>query len=103
MTTFSNLRRDILRTGGLGMAASAIPAASYAAQRTETAEAGVPALGIFDVRRYGATGDGKTLDTNAVNHAIEAAAASGGGVVLFPAGTYLCFSIRLKSQVHLHL
>jgi polygalacturonase len=58
---------------------------------------------IFDVRKYGATGDGKTLDTASVNHAIEAAAASGGGVVLFSAGTYLCFSIHLKSQVRLHL
>ena len=48
-------------------------------------------------------GDGKTLDTEAVNHAIEAAAAAGGGVVFFPAGTYLCFSIHLKSQVHLYL
>ena len=91
MTTFSNLRRDFLRTGGLGMAAAAIPAASFAAQRMETSAAGAPALGIFDVRKYGAAGDGKTLDTDAVNHAIEAAAGAGGGVVLFPAGSYLCF------------
>jgi len=55
------------------------------------------------VRKYGATGDGKALDTAGVNRAIEAAAAAGGGVVVFPAGSYLCFSIRLKSQVHLHL
>ena len=103
MTTFSNLRRDFLRTGGLGMAAAAIPAASYASQGKEGAATGTAALGIFDVRKFGATGDGKTLDTDAVNHAIEAAAAAGGGVVLFPAGTYICFSIRLKSQVHLHL
>ena len=59
--------------------------------------------GYFDVRKYGATGDGKTLDTDAVNHAIEAAAAAGGGVVVFPAGNYLCFSIHLKSFVHLLL
>ncbi len=55
------------------------------------------------MRKYGAMGDGKTLDTAAVNRAIEAAAAAGGGVVLFTAGSYLCFSIHLKSQVHLHL
>jgi polygalacturonase len=59
--------------------------------------------GVFDVRKFGADGDGKTLDTDAVNRAIEAAAAAGGGVVLFPGGTYLCFSIHLKSQVHLVL
>jgi len=103
MTTFNNLRRDFLRTGGMGMAAAAIPAASFAAQTTDGASVGMPAQGIFDVRKFGAAGDGKTLDTGAVNHAIEAAAAAGGGVVLFPAGTYLSFSIRLKSQVHLHL
>ena len=103
MTALSNLRRDFLRTGSLGMAAVAIPAVSYAAQGPEGTAGRTPSPGIFDVRQFGATGDGKTLETNAVNHAIEAAAAAGGGVVLFPAGTYLCFSIRLKSQVHLHL
>jgi polygalacturonase len=99
MSSFNSLRRDFLRTGGIGMAAAAIPAASFAASTKD----GKSALAFFDVRTYGATGDGKTLDTDAVNKAIEAAAAAGGGVVLFPAGSYLCFSIRLKSNVHLHL
>ncbi|MGA9670000.1 MAG: glycoside hydrolase family 28 protein [Terracidiphilus sp.] len=103
MTTFSNLRRDFLRTGSFGMAAAAIPGVSLAASAREDAVVAAPALGIFDVRKYGATGDGKTLDSDAVNRAIDAAAAAGGGVVLFPAGTYLCFSIHLKSQIHLHL
>ncbi|MBV8857826.1 MAG: glycoside hydrolase family 28 protein [Acidobacteria bacterium] len=58
---------------------------------------------VYSVRAYGARGDGKTVDTPSVNRAIEAAAASGGGTVHFPAGTYLCFSIRLKSNVSLHL
>jgi polygalacturonase len=58
---------------------------------------------VYSVRAYGARGDGKTVDTPAVNRAIEAAAAMGGGTVHFPAGTYLCFSIRLKSNVALHL
>lgn len=57
----------------------------------------------YSVRAYGARGDGQTLDTPAVNRAIEAAAAAGGGTVHFPAGTYLCFSIRLQSNVALHL
>src|ERR1044071_3840951 len=57
----------------------------------------------YRVRAYGARGDGKTVDTPSVNRAIEAAAAMGGGTVHFPAGTYLCFSIRLKSNVTLHL
>ena len=57
----------------------------------------------FDVRKYGAKGDGKALDSPAINKAIDAAAAAGGGTVLFPAGTYRSFSIRLKSNVALYL
>jgi polygalacturonase len=59
--------------------------------------------GVYDVRTFGATGDGKTLDTPAINKAIEAAAGAGGGTVRFPAGTYLCYSIRLKSDIALYL
>lgn len=59
--------------------------------------------GTFDIREYGATGDGETLDTAAINQAIEAAAEAGGGTVWFPAGTYLSFSIHLQSNIRLHL
>jgi polygalacturonase len=62
-----------------------------------------PAVRTFDVRAYGATGDGKALDTDAINQAIEAAAAAGGGTVWFPAGTYASYSIHLKSNVALYL
>ena len=58
---------------------------------------------VFDVRTYGATGDGKTLDTDAINKAIDAAHAAGGGTVNFPAGTYLSYSIHLKSNIALYL
>jgi polygalacturonase len=57
----------------------------------------------FDVRGYGAKGDGKTLDTDAINKAIGAAGAAGGGTVHFGAGTYLSTSIRLQSHVGLFL
>jgi polygalacturonase len=57
----------------------------------------------FNVKTYGAAGDGKTIDSPAINKAIDAAAEAGGGTVYFPAGTYLCFSIRLKSHVGLYL
>jgi polygalacturonase len=57
----------------------------------------------FDVRSFGATADGKTLDTPAVNGAIAAAAAIGGGTVRFPAGVYACHSIRLKNFITLYL
>jgi polygalacturonase len=55
----------------------------------------------LDVRDFGARGDGGTLDTDAFNAAIIAAARAGGGVVRIPRGRYLCFSIRLASGVSL--
>lgn len=58
---------------------------------------------IFCVRDFGAVGDGATLDTAAINAAINAAALAGGGRVLLPAGRYLSFSIRLRSRVTLEL
>jgi polygalacturonase len=55
----------------------------------------------FNVRAFGAKGDGAALDSSAFNAAIEAASAAGGGTVRVPAGTYLCFSIRLRSRLRL--
>lgn len=56
----------------------------------------------FDVRTYGAVGNAKSLDTVAIQKSIDAAAAAGGGRVMFPPGTYLSGSIQLKSEVELH-
>jgi polygalacturonase len=56
----------------------------------------------FSVKTFGAAGDGRTADTAAINRAIDAAAAAGGGTVEFPAGSYLSYSIHLKSHVALH-
>jgi polygalacturonase len=57
----------------------------------------------FNVRKFGAAGDGKALDSPAINKAIDAAAEAGGGTVLIPAGSYLSGSIHLKSNIHLLL
>ena len=59
--------------------------------------------GVYDVRTYGAKGDGKALDTVAINKTIDAAAAAGGGTVYLPAGNYLSVSIHLKSNIALYL
>jgi len=59
--------------------------------------------GYPEARPHGARGDGKTADTAAINKAIETAAAKGGGTIYFGPGTYLSFSIRLKSNITLHL
>lgn len=58
---------------------------------------------VYDVRAFGAMGDGETLDTNAINAAVEAAWGAGGGTVHFPAGVYPSFTIRLYSHVALNL
>jgi hypothetical protein len=55
------------------------------------------------VREHGAIGDGATSDSAAINRAITACHAAGGGTVLFPAGTYLTASIRLLSRIRLRL
>ncbi len=59
--------------------------------------------GDYNVKDFGAKGDGISLDHNAINAAIDTCVAHGGGRVVLPAGTYLCGSIRLKSHVELHL
>lgn len=58
---------------------------------------------FYNVKAYGAAGDGKQIDSPAINRAIEAAAEQGGGTVYFPAGTYMSYSIRLKSNITLYL
>src|SRR5579862_7465986 len=65
--------------------------------------ADLPVPGGLDVKAFGAKADGKTLDTAAINKAIDAAAAAGGGTVVFSAGTYASYSIHLKSKVSLYL
>ena len=65
--------------------------------------AGSASAAVFNVRQYGAAGDGKTPDTAALNKAVEACAAAGGGQVLIPPGRYLTGTIRLKSNVTLML
>ncbi|MDQ6610500.1 MAG: glycoside hydrolase family 28 protein [Bacteroidota bacterium] len=54
------------------------------------------------IKDFGATGDGKTVDTKAINDAIDATVKNGGGTVYFPAGIYLSFSIHLKSNIALY-
>jgi len=96
-----NLRREFLKRASAGLAGTGL--AFQAGQGMAHAAASPPGAGFFDVRTFGATGDGKTLDTAAINKAIDAASAAGGGTVLFPAGNYLCYSIHLKSDISLYL
>lgn len=58
---------------------------------------------FFNVADYGAAADGKTLCTKAIQKAVDACAAAGGGTVYLPAGRYLSGAIFLKSNVTLHI
>ncbi|MBK7930946.1 MAG: hypothetical protein IPJ98_26770 [Bryobacterales bacterium] len=91
-------RRNLLLTSlpGAGMTALLAAPGAQAAQPA-------PAAGVFNVRDYRAQGDGKTLDTAAIQAAIDACAAQGGGVVFFPQGRFLSGTVELKSSVTLYL
>jgi polygalacturonase len=57
----------------------------------------------YDVRAYGAVGDGATLTTAAIQKTVDACAAEGGGKVVIPAGRYISGPIFLKSRVEVEL
>ena len=57
----------------------------------------------FNVRDFGARGDGTTLETAAIQRALDASAFAGGGRVVLPAGRYLSGTVHLKSHVELFL
>ncbi|MDP4227273.1 MAG: glycosyl hydrolase family 28-related protein, partial [Bacteroidota bacterium] len=58
---------------------------------------------IYNVKDFGARGDGKAFDSPSISKAIDAASSAGGGTVFFPAGTYICGSVQLKSNISLYL
>jgi polygalacturonase len=77
------LRRALALTCGLAFLTSASIAASPK---------------VFDVRKFGARGDGKTLDTTSIQKALDAAGKAGGAVVRFRPGTYLSKPIHLPTR-----
>jgi polygalacturonase len=102
MHTMEIFRRDFLKLAGPSLAGVAASSAA-GAQGSAGAPVSAGAGGAYDVRVYGAAGDGKTVDSPAINKAIDAAAAAGGGTVRFPPGIYASYSIRLKSNIVLYL
>ncbi|HEX4350415.1 MAG TPA: glycosyl hydrolase family 28-related protein, partial [Verrucomicrobiae bacterium] len=56
----------------------------------------------FNVHDFGATGDGKTFDTAAIQKALDACEPA-GGTVEFPAGTYLCQPLTLHAKITVQL
>lgn len=70
---------------------------------TFVAHAATPMRPVFNVREFGAVGDGKTLETAALNRAVTACAEAGGGIVYLPPGNYLTGTVELKSHVTLEI
>jgi len=103
MSIDRNERRRFLKAAGAGVAGSAVFALgeNAFAQGSREAQGSASSDLLYPVTAFGAKGDGETLDTGAVNRAINAASQAGGGIVFFPAGKYLCYSIHLKSNITL--
>lgn len=89
-------RRTALALGGAaalglgGWGVAELPARGPAAPQRAIADGSSPApMASWDVTRFGATGNGAADDTTSIQMAIEAASGEGGGIVFFPAGTYV--------------
>jgi len=95
-------RRQLLAAAARGALFAGVPAVGVAATQDVSREA-LSQAGILNVKAFGAVGDGQTVDSPAINRAIDAAAATGGGTVYIPPGVYASYSIRLKSRVSLYL
>jgi len=102
----SNHNHTMTRRSWLGAvstpvaAAALLPAYASAAERTPATHLGAR---LYNIRDFGAKGDGKSLDTAALQAAIDACTRDGGGTVLVPAGTFVIGTTQLKSNVTLHL
>ena len=81
----------------LGGALVGAPAAGQATRDT------LNGARVYNIRDFGAKGDGATLDTAAVQAAVDACHRDGGGTVLVPAGVFHIGTIELKSHVTLHI
>ena len=57
----------------------------------------------YDITRFGAISDGKTLNTLYIQNAIDACSKSGGGIVIVPAGKFITGAIFLKQGVNLNI
>src|SRR6185503_17027332 len=101
--------QSLSRRNWLGMISTASVGAGLVATSSQAAEpnSGSPenSLGarVYNVREFGAKGDGTTLDTAAVQAAIDACTRDNGGTVLVPAGDFVVGTLELKTNVTLHL
>jgi polygalacturonase len=90
-------RRQLVR----GLAAGGVGLASGWGWPTSARAAA--AGGVYDVTRFGARGDGKTLNTKAIQRAIDTCNKAGGGTVLVPPGNFLTGALFLRSHLRLEI
>jgi polygalacturonase len=93
--------KNFLKTGLISFSIFATAIGCYS-QTPSKNQAGNSSC-FYNIVEFGAKGDSISLNTDAINKAIEAASAAGGGTVYFPAGNYLSFSIHLKNNITLLL
>ncbi len=96
-------RRQWMGRGVLTGAAAVLAGPGARAQAPGTISGEDAGARVYNVRAFGAKGDGTTLDTAAVQAAIDRCTAEGGGTVLVPKGRFLVGTVELKSNVTLHL
>jgi len=89
-------RRWLERTSAAALAAGVLGAQTPAA-------GGNAGTGVYNIIDFGAKGDGKTLNTQAVQAAIDACNKDQGGTVLVPAGVFVIGTIEIKSNVTLRI
>src|SRR5579883_1970268 len=92
-------RRQWLRQLSISAFAGSLPQA----QRSGDGARNDAGARVYNIRDFGAKGDGTTLDTAAVQAAIDACNKDQGGTVLVPAGVFVIGTVQLKSNVTLHL
>src|SRR4051812_32488195 len=95
--------RRVPMIGGFLFSALSMAALCGCAAQHAHADSGTAKGSIFDVRSFGAVGDGKTLSTSAIQKALDQCGAAGGGTVIFTAGTYLSKPLTLRTKTTLLL
>jgi len=102
---------SLFRRRWLGLAATVSAASGLMGITSLIAQTGASSSGTghdrgtrtYNIRDFGAKGDGVTLDTAAVQAALDACTNDQGGMVLVPAGTFVIGTIQMKSNVTLHI
>lgn len=90
----------VLAVAGAGLVTSQVKAQTKAVAK---ADPGMTGVRTYNITAYGAKGDGKTLNTAAIQAAIDACTKDKGGTVLIPAGDFISGTLELKSNVTLHV